>query len=327
MTARRLAAAEDDANLLPSGRRLLRIRRADLDQRRIHALEVLADDLLMLEAHRAGTLMNLQRIAPELCQRLGQVVLALDAPLLKLRSRLHRMRDVEETAHLLDVGLLCHGRERSPQLQLQREGDVPGCGALLHVELHGARNTVCIQQAQLRSDRLVRLVGEGQVTLELHQGLADDRLVLALPALDDAERGDGHAATLPLLHGRKEVLDGGDKTGETAAEEVGGRGAQRVAVGGVEDGRQACTAFVAVGMELRREVARVGALLAALLELRHNGRCQQLLGLDLGHLYVSVGVAVEQELRSDEGRQVPEGVRVLGRQRGHHSLLSWLNVW
>ena len=97
---------------------------------------------------------------------------------------------------------------------------------------------------------------------------------------------------------------------------------KRVAVGGVEDRRHARTALVAVRMELRREGASVGALLLASPQLLVYGRGKQLLGLDLGHLHVAVRIAVEEELRADEVREVGERGPVLRGQHLQHRRLG-----
>mmetsp|Transcript_45020 Transcript_45020/g.128578 ORF Transcript_45020/g.128578 Transcript_45020/m.128578 type:complete len:378 (-) Transcript_45020:214-1347(-) len=73
-------------------------------------------------------------------------------------------------------------------------------------------------------------------------------------------------------------------------------------------------------MELRGEGAGVRALGSPGLELHGDGGRQQLLGLDLRHLDVAVRVAVEQQLRANEVRQVAEGRRVLRREHGHHAV-------
>mmetsp|Transcript_92432 Transcript_92432/g.299070 ORF Transcript_92432/g.299070 Transcript_92432/m.299070 type:complete len:968 (+) Transcript_92432:126-3029(+) len=310
-----LAAAEDDAHLLARRRRLLGVRGRELQQGRVHAREALPDDvrLVLVEADRGAALPHLHRGEVELRKGGRPPALALHAPLLQAGARAPRLRREEEAAHRLRGGARRERRQRLPELQLQRQGDVLGRLAALHVELRRARNAVGVCQLQLAPDLAVGHVGLRQLPVELDERLLDDGLVLALAALDDAEGGDGHAAALPLAHGRQQVLHRGDEARALVAEEVGRGGAQGVAVGGVEDRGRAGAALVAVGVELRPEAAAVGALGPPRLELHGYGGRQQLLRLDLGHLDVAVGVPVQQQLRADEVRQVAEGGGVLGR--------------
>ena len=161
-------------------------------------------------------------------------------------------------------------------------------------ELQGAGRAVVVVDGTARP---LRSHGTKRLAVQAHQRLGDDTLVLPRAALHAHHGGDGDAATLPLLHGRQQVVHRHHQACAVVLQQRRRRGAHGVAVVVVEVGRQAGTPVVAEEVELRHEVAVVGALLRTPCQFQLHHACQQLLRLDLRHGHVAVGISIQQQLQ------------------------------
>jgi len=141
-------------------------------------------------------------------------------------------------------------------------------------------------------------VGEGSA-VQLYQSLADNGLILTVSSLDVHHLGHGHTACNPLFSRAGQVRNLGQVAGVTVLDEHEGVVAQGVAVVSIEVGGECATAFVAQEVMEGGELAVVGACGLACLQVSGNHCGEQLLGLDEGHLHVTVGVALQEELLLD----------------------------
>ena len=199
-------------------------------------------------------------------------------------------------------------RRLEPLLESQGHGDGVGEGALV-------LDRADVRKGRARAPRGAPLGkrAEGRA-LEFDERLADHRLVLALAPLDGEHGRERHPLCAPLSRRLDEALQARHHPRALLADE-GGRGeAEGVAVVRVEGRGQRAAPLVPEIVVLERELARVRTRLGAPRELGLEESAKQPLALDLGDLHVAVGVAVEEQLRTDLVRQQVVHVRRRWRQ-------------
>ena len=152
-----------------------------------------------------------------------------------------------------------------------------------------------------------------RLSIQLYEGFADNRLVLAVSSLDVHHLGDGHTACDPLLSRLGQVGNLGQVSVIAVLDQHERVVAKGVAVVRVEVGRERASSFVTEEVGLGRILACVGARLFSRLQLVAYQSGEQLLGLDQGNLYVAVRVSLQEQLLLDG----------LGKNREHsHGLLG-----
>jgi len=169
------------------------------------------------------------------------------------------------------------------------------------LELDRSRRLVAIKDSPFASQLIISLEHR---TVQLNKSLGDNRFVLTLSSLNAHHRRQGAASSNPLgWIILSKVLDARHVTGLLAHHQVSSIHTNSVAVLRVKVGWESASTFVTKEVRLGFEGAGVKAVLSSLLQLTHDGKDQQSLGVNLGDLDIAVGISIKQQLAADGSRK------------------------
>jgi len=186
------------------------------------------------------------------------------------------------------------------------------------LELDGTRGLVAVQDCPHVSHGLV---SAEHTTVQTDEGLADHGLVFGVASLNTHHGGQGATSGSPVggvFVG--EVHDAGHVAGDTFTDENSSVQTEGVAVLGIEVGWESASALVTKEVTQRLEFTGVLFRQSALSKLSLQKQDQKFFSVDLGDLYISVGVAIQKQLATDRrGQEVEKFFRAGGQALGHVS--------